>query len=105
MFSATGVPMAAPGLLSVESRERFDIRGACFEASYSQFTAVAEDTGKVFNIDGTVTLGENIADNGAILLALEAYEAHYDSGNRGNGENGTDDAHTNAQLFFLGFAR
>jgi putative endopeptidase len=48
----------------------FDERAACMVDEYSQFV-VAGDT----RINGKLTLGENIADNGGLRLALIAYFA------------------------------
>ena len=48
----------------------FDERAACMVDEYSQFV-VAGDT----RINGKLTLGENIADNGGLRLALMAYFA------------------------------
>jgi putative endopeptidase len=48
----------------------FDGRAACVAEEYSQFV-VAGDT----HLNGRLTLGENIADNGGLRLALTAYFA------------------------------
>ena len=48
----------------------FDERAACFVDEYSKFV-VAGDT----RVNGKLTLGENIADNGGLRLALTAYFA------------------------------
>ena len=53
----------------------FDERAACMVDEYSQFV-VAGDT----RINGKLTLGENIADNGGLRLALMAYFAGPGSG-------------------------
>ncbi len=69
-------------------------RAACFVKQYSQYTAV--DNVKV---DGELTLGENIADNGGLQLAYKAFESLQES-----------DAHpidgfTPEQRFFLGWSQ
>jgi putative endopeptidase len=47
----------------------FEERAACFEEQYSGFTAVAD-----VKVNGELTLGENVADNGGLRIALMALE-------------------------------
>lgn len=49
---------------------RFQQRASCFVDQYSQYEAAGGS-----HVDGRLTLGENIADNGGLRLALMAYLA------------------------------
>ena len=52
-----------------EDGQAFEERAACFEEQYSGFTAVAD-----VKVNGELTLGENVADNGGLRIALMALE-------------------------------
>jgi putative endopeptidase len=72
----------------------FDERAACIADQYSGYV-VAGDT----HINGKLTLGENVGDNGGVRLALMAYLA-------GPGATAqTLDGFTPQQRFFLGYAQ
>ncbi len=73
----------------------FDERAACIANQYSNYV-VADDV----HINGKLTLGENVGDNGGVRLALMAYLA-------GPGASGaqTLDGFTPEQRFFLGYAQ
>jgi putative endopeptidase len=73
----------------------FDERAACMVDEYSQFV-VAGDT----RINGKLTLGENIADNGGLRLALTAYFA-----GPGAAAPAALDGFTADQRVFLGYAQ
>ena len=49
--------------------EAFEERAACFEKQYSGYTAVDD-----VKLDGKLTLGENVADNGGLRIVLMALE-------------------------------
>ncbi|KAL7999873.1 putative peptidase M13, metallopeptidase, catalytic domain superfamily [Plasmopara halstedii] len=52
----------------------FAAKAQCLVAQYSSFPVVSSQDGRVLgNVNGNLTLGENIADNGGIRLAFEAY--------------------------------
>ncbi|HXZ26673.1 MAG TPA: M13 family metallopeptidase [Terriglobales bacterium] len=53
-----------------EDAAQYQQRAACFVQEYSQFTAVDD-----LKVDGQLTLGENIADNGGLHLAYLALTA------------------------------
>ncbi len=74
---------------------RYRQRAACFVRQYSQYPAVGG-----LKVDGQLTLGENIADNGGLRLAYEALAT--DLAGRDPPE---IDGFTARQRFFLGWAQ
>ncbi|KDO20797.1 hypothetical protein SPRG_13613 [Saprolegnia parasitica CBS 223.65] len=54
----------------------FDIKADCLAAQYSSFEVTSLDASmRIGFVDGRLTLGENIADNGGLKLAYLAYAA------------------------------
>ncbi|XP_041911816.1 LOW QUALITY PROTEIN: endothelin-converting enzyme 2 [Arvicola amphibius] len=80
-----------------ESLTAFQNHTACMEEQYNQYKVNGE------RLNGLQTLGENIADNGGLKAAYNAYEAWL----RTHGEEQQLPAVglTNHQLFFVGFAQ
>ncbi|XP_058490717.1 neprilysin-like isoform X2 [Solea solea] len=82
------------------STQRFLNLSKCMVHQYSNFTW---DLANGLNLNGNNTLGENIADNGGIQQAFQAYKMHV----KKHGEDlplpGIDMSHD--QLFFLNFAQ
>ncbi|XP_027439274.2 EEF1AKMT4-ECE2 readthrough transcript protein isoform X5 [Zalophus californianus] len=80
-----------------ESLAAFRNHTACMEEQYSQYQVNGE------RLNGRQTLGENIADNGGLKAAYNAYKAWL----RKHGEEQRLPAVglTNHQLFFVGFAQ
>ncbi|XP_053513833.1 endothelin-converting enzyme 2 isoform X3 [Artibeus jamaicensis] len=80
-----------------ESLAAFRNHTACMEEQYSQYQVNGE------KLNGRQTLGENIADNGGLKAAYNAYKAWL----RTHGEEQQLPAVglTNHQLFFVGFAQ
>ncbi|XP_017393820.1 endothelin-converting enzyme 2 isoform X2 [Cebus imitator] len=80
-----------------ESLAAFRSHTACMEEQYNQYQVNGE------RLNGRQTLGENIADNGGLKAAYNAYEAWL----RKHGEELQLPAVglTNHQLFFVGFAQ
>jgi putative endopeptidase len=74
---------------------RFKILAASLAAQYSQFEPLPGT-----HINGNLTLGENIGDNGGLSVALEAYQIS----SRGN-EAPVMDGFTALQRFFLSWAQ
>ncbi|KAF9958057.1 hypothetical protein BGZ70_009320, partial [Mortierella alpina] len=54
----------------------------CFIEQYGNYT-IKGPGGKETNVNGWTTLGENIADNGGIKLAFEAWRQRYRSDRTG----------------------
>ena len=77
----------------------FEERASCIEKQYSQFSPVDDGNGKPLYLNGKLTLGENVADNGGLRMAYRAYmKAH-------EGEEARlVDGFTPAQRVFLGYA-
>jgi len=75
----------------------FEERAACFVDEYSGFTAVDD-----IKLNGKLTLGENVADNGGLRIALMALER--DLGESALDETGKD-GFTARQRFFLANAQ
>ncbi|KAG1698091.1 hypothetical protein DVH05_015574 [Phytophthora capsici] len=70
----------------------FQLRAQCLIDQYSSFYTEAEDEDDLIPVNGKKTLGENIADNGGLHVAFNAYRTH---------ESSSDDD----QLFFLSYAQ
>eukprot|EP00055_Hartaetosiga_balthica_P018706 m.135210 g.135210 ORF g.135210 m.135210 type:complete len:714 (-) comp9866_c0_seq1:190-2331(-) len=82
---------------SEDTVNNFKTRAQCFIDQYSSFEVNGE------HVNGVLTLGENIADNGGIHTAFSAFKQWQEA-------NGVEDAlpgmsHTPDQLFFIGFAQ
>jgi endothelin-converting enzyme/putative endopeptidase len=83
---------------TVQDEKNYHERAACFVHQYSSYTAVAD-----VRVDGQLTLGENIADNGGLQLASRAFEGvRQDS--KGAAQSKID-GYTPEQRFFLGWAQ
>ena len=77
-----------------EDSKNYDERAACFVRQYSSYTSVDD-----IMVNGQLTLGENIADNGGLQLAWRAFQKL--PGSHGAGADG----YTSDQRFFLGWAQ
>ncbi|KAK7205471.1 endothelin-converting enzyme, partial [Myxozyma melibiosi] len=58
-----------------KTSQEFDTRAQCFIDQYSEYTVV-DDEGNVLHVNGKFTEGENIADNGGIAAAFNAWKTH-----------------------------
>ena len=81
-----------------EDTKKFEARTDCLVNEYGNFTAVDD-----VKVNGKLTLGENTADNGGLLLAYMAYLERAKI-------NGVDlstkkDGYTMQQRFYIGFAQ
>jgi endothelin-converting enzyme/putative endopeptidase len=72
----------------------FTARAQCFVDQYSSYTAIDD-----LKLNGKLTLGENVADNGGMRLALMSYLASAAA------RPATLDGFTPEQRFFLGFGQ
>ena len=77
---------------------KFDERASCIEKQYGNYEVQPE-----LKLNGKLTLGENIADNGGIKQTYTAYKA-YESKHPGT-EKPAVEGMTNDQLLFVAFAQ
>ena len=80
---------------TAEDAAHYDERAACFVKQYSAYPAVDD-----VKVNGQLTLGENIADNGGLQVAYMAFEATH-----AKGEERKIDGYSPEQRFFLGWAQ
>ena len=83
---------------SKATKARFKTATTCIQDQYSKYEAVPK-----VHLDGKLTSGENIADNGGVKLAYEAYKTwreHQNPPVQREVEGFSDD-----QLFYLGYAQ
>jgi putative endopeptidase len=80
-------------------QKEFEERAGCIADQYSHYSPVDDGNGKPLYLNGKLTLGENVADNGGLRMAYAAYmKAHAGE------EAKTMDGFTPAQRVFLGYA-
>ena len=84
---------------TAEDGARYNERAACFVRQYSSYT-VLDDV----KVNGQLTLGENIADNGGLQLAMLAFSSR-GRGEARNQDGGKIDGYTPEQRFFLAWAQ
>ncbi|KAF9161261.1 hypothetical protein BGX21_000594 [Mortierella sp. AD011] len=82
----------------------FDEKSQCFIEQYNEFTIQGSD-GTNHYVNGWSTLGENIADNGGVKLAFEAWRQRYRSDPTSKKDLPGLESYTPEQLFFVQFAR
>jgi putative endopeptidase len=87
---------------TADDTKKFEARTGCLVNEYGSFVAV-EDPKEPVKVNGKLTLGENTADNGGLLLAYLAYLERAKS-------NGVDlnkkvDGYTSPQRFYIAFAQ
>ncbi|RCI04345.1 hypothetical protein CU098_003080, partial [Rhizopus stolonifer] len=91
-----------------ETSAQFDEKASCFVKQYSNFS-MTDENGKEIYVNGKLTLGENLADNGGLRESYLAWKQQYDSDKESKKYNnvrlpGLDNL-TPEQLFFVGFGR
>ena len=98
-FDDQGAKSDAQGVLrdwwNVDDVRRFEEVTGRLAAQYEQFTPLPE-----LNLNGRLTLGENIGDNGGLQVAYHAYTI-----SRGGAEAPVLDGVAGDQRFFLGWAQ
>ena len=101
-FDDEGKKFDAKGNLSdwwtPEDTKNFETRTDCLVKEYGNFTAVDD-----VKINGKLTLGENTADNGGLVLA---YMAYLDRAKQSGGNLATKtDGYTGQQRFYIAYAQ
>ncbi|CAD5213279.1 unnamed protein product [Bursaphelenchus xylophilus] len=103
-FDDHGVQWDGTGRLSTwmdpESRSKFDKMAQCVIDEYDGFRPLEN-----LHVDGKATQGENIADNGGIRAAYNAFQAHLEMNGQDPRLPGDFHAFSHEQLFFIAFAR
>jgi len=87
---------------TADDAKKFETRAGCLENQYSSFVAV-EDPKEPAKVNGKLTLGENTADNGGLLLAYMAYLEHAKKDHIDL--NKKIDGYTAPQRFYIAFAQ
>lgn len=91
-----------------ETSAQFDEKASCFVKQYGDFTMVDEN-GKEIHVNGKLTLGENLADNGGLRESYLAWKQQYDSDKENKKYNNVLlpglDGLSPEQLFFINFGR
>ncbi|KAG0260651.1 hypothetical protein BG011_001714 [Mortierella polycephala] len=90
------------------TEKAFADKAKCFIEQYGNFTVKGPD-GKDYNVNGELTLGENIADNGGLKQSFKAWQTQYKSDPSGRRFKnfrlpGLDNL-TPEQLFFISYGR
>ncbi|KAG0006918.1 hypothetical protein BGZ65_001758 [Modicella reniformis] len=86
----------------------FNTKTRCFVEQYGNFSIKGSD-GMTYHVNGQLTLGENIADNGGLKQAFEAWKARSNDDKNGkkfkNHQLPGLNNFTPEQLFFISYAR
>jgi putative endopeptidase len=83
---------------TADDAKKFESRAGCLVNEYGSFTAVDD-----VKVNGKLTLGENTADNGGLVLAYMAYVAR--AKQDGLDINKKIDGYTGPQRFYIAFAQ
>jgi predicted metalloendopeptidase len=87
---------------SPEDTKKFESKAACLVNQYGNFVAV-EDPKEPVHVNGKLTLGENTADNGGLVLAYMAYLSRAKA--QGIDISQKTDGFTGPQRFYIAFAQ
>lgn len=83
---------------TANARAEFEKRAGMLVAQFDGFTALPG-----LNVNGRLTLGENIGDLGGLTIGLDAYRAHVDE--QLGGKDRIIDGYTGEQRYFLAWAQ
>ncbi|KAK3838096.1 MAG: hypothetical protein J3R72DRAFT_402781 [Linnemannia gamsii] len=88
--------------------EAFNEKAQCFVEQYGNFTIKGSDN-KDYNLNGRLTLDENLADNGGLKMSFSAWQSLIKSDPDGEKANNFMlpglDMYTPEQLFFISYGR
>jgi predicted metalloendopeptidase len=105
-FDDEGKKFDAKGNLAdwwtAEDTKQFEVKTSCLVNEYGNFTAVGEGKDAV-KVNGKLTLGENTADNGGLVLAYMAYLAR--AKKEGVDVTSKTDGYTGLQRFYIAYAQ
>lgn len=89
-----------------KTKREFERKAQCFIDQYAQYAVIGSD-GVSHHVDGKLTLGENLADNGGLARTYEAWKMDLESpdGKKRNFMLPGFDGYSKAQLFYLAFAQ
>ncbi|KAK3840070.1 MAG: hypothetical protein JOS17DRAFT_2490 [Linnemannia elongata] len=91
-----------------ETRTAFNEKAKCFVGQYSNFTLKGPD-GSEQNVDGALTLNENIADNGGLKQTFRTWQSRHKSDLSGKKYKNFRlpglEKYTPEQLFFISYGR
>jgi endothelin-converting enzyme/putative endopeptidase len=76
----------------------FEERAACVDRQYGGYSPVNDQAGRPIFLNGKLTLGENVADNGGVRMAYRAYLKSLEGRQRQ-----VVDGFTPEQRFFIGY--
>ena len=94
-YNSDGNLLDPPGWFTQEDHDKFKARTAALVAQYSALSPLPG-----YNVNGELTLGENIADNSGIAIAYKAYRLSL-----GGKEAPVVDGLSGDQRFFMGWAQ
>ncbi|KAF9900448.1 hypothetical protein EC991_007326 [Linnemannia zychae] len=104
-FDSTG---ALTNWWTNSTRASFNEKAQCFVDQYSNFTVKGPD-GTEHNVDGKLTLSENIADNGGLKRSFQTWQSRFKSDASGKKYKNFKlpglDKYTPEQLFFISFGQ
>ncbi|KAI9351774.1 hypothetical protein DFJ73DRAFT_368450 [Zopfochytrium polystomum] len=108
-FDAHGHIINADGIMqpwwSAESNSRFNAQAGCFERQYGAYDVVAFKDGRTKPVNGVRTVSENIADNGGLSVALQAWRNLEGVKETENDRSAGFEGWTPLQAFFVAFGQ